>query len=459
MLDVVNGTTPEQEALRQVLYGEGGIESARRIISGAARDNLPKVVELQTRDALALGRKAGIPDTEIFAHIAGSVIARGDMDDNELQAIFTKVARSPEKPREQRNGVGSASPPAQLKITCLADVETKPVSWLWAGRLARGKLTLLSGDPGVGKTQIACFCASIITTGERWPDGERSPIGTALMLTAEDGLADTLRPRVEAAGGDLRRFHSIEGVLDASGKVRSFNLQEDIARLRAAIERFGDVALIIIDPITSYMGKIDSHRTADVRAVLEPLSHLADETGVCILAISHPPKASQSKAMNAVTGSLAFVAAARIVFVAMAEPDTTTERKVLLAVKNNLGPASKGLGYRMVQTIVSNDVVACYVAWDDQPVTMTADEALNQSASSQSHGGKIADAKDLLREELANGPVAQEKLVAAAEAAGIKERTLRRAKKALKIESKKGDFDSNWMWSLPKAANEDGQTL
>ena len=134
------------------------------------------------------------------------------------------------------------------------------------------------------------------------------------------------------------------------------------------------MALVIIDPITSYMGtRIDSHRTTDVRGVLEPLGRFADEAGVAVLAITHPPKAAQGSAINSFTGSLAFVATARMAFIATEEPET--ERRLLLPVKHNLGPKAPGLAYRFEQRIVSKGIVGSHIAWDIAPVTVTADEA------------------------------------------------------------------------------------
>src|SRR5262249_36527587 len=118
----------------------------------------------------------------------------------------------------------------------------------------------------------------------------------------------------------------------------------------------GDVALVVIDPITSYMGsKIDSHRVTDVRAVLEPLAAWAEEHKVAVLGITHPPKNAPAKAIHALVGSIAYVAAARVVFLAIEEPGS--ERRLLLAVKNNLAPPAPGLGYALVQTIVSKGIV------------------------------------------------------------------------------------------------------
>jgi hypothetical protein len=176
------------------------------------------------------------------------------------------------------------------------------------------------------------------------------------------------------------------------------------------ISSIGDVAVITIDPITSYMGgTVDSHRTTDVRAVLEPLARLADETNVAVLAVSHPPKAAQAKAIHSVTGSLAFVAAARIVFIAVEEPET--ERRLLLHVKNNLSASAAGIGFRLAQSLTAKDIVASHIVWDSAPVTVSVNEAIRETTSGN---GKIAEAKDLLRDELAQGPVKADTIVALA---------------------------------------------
>ena len=184
--------------------------------------------------------------------------------------------------------------------------------------------------------------------------------------------------------------------------------------------------LVIIDPITSYMGgKIDSHRVTDVRAVLEPLAAWAEHHHVAVIGITHPPKAAPAKALHSIVGSIAYVAAARLVFLAIEEAET--ERRLLLAVKNNLGRLSDGLGYSLAQTVISKGIIASYVLWDTLPVTVTANEAL---ARTKEDGQALTDAKDFLRDELSAGPRLQTDLQKAAEAAGHSWSTVRRAQAA-----------------------------
>ncbi|MCD6072169.1 MAG: hypothetical protein K0S42_2685 [Microvirga sp.] len=342
--------------------------------------------------------------------------------------------------REQENGAEKG-----LVFVTLDTVQPEPVEWVWERRLARKKLVLLAGDPGIGKTQIANDIAARVTTGNEWPDGGRAPVGRCLILSAEDGVADTIRPRLEAAGADLSKTEVLTAVVNDDGKRRSFNLQQDLEALEHKIRAAGDVIVVEIDPITSYMGNgVDSHRTTDVRAVLEPVAAFAERNNVAVLAITHPPKAAQSKAIHAFTGSLAFAAAARIALLAVEEPET--DRRLLLPVKNNVGPEAPGIGYRLAQKPVTNDVIGSHVVWDTEPVTMTANEAMRSGSSSES---KLSDAEDLLREELADGPVSADEVKATAARLEISERTLFRAKKKLGVKASKGDFFGGWRWQLP----------
>ena len=313
-------------------------------------------------------------------------------------------------------------------------------------------MTLIAGAPNMAKSQIALDIAARLSNGDNWPDGGRAPHGSTIILSAEDAAADdTLRPRLEAAGADLEHVYYLKAAFTDDGKRRTFSLQADLGALAQKIAALNDVLLVVIDPITSYMGaRVDSHRTTDVRAVLEPLADFADQCDVAVLAISHPPKHAPTKAINAVTGSLAFVAAARLVLFAIEEPDS--DRRLLVPVKNNLGALPAGLGYRCAQRIVSREIVAPYVEWDRKPVTVSADQALAASASAVGEANKLADAKDFLADELMAGPRLATEIKQRAEAEGITERTLRRARDALHVKVAKDGYQGNWVWRLPTTA-------
>jgi putative DNA primase/helicase len=253
------------------------------------------------------------------------------------------------------------------------------IDWLWSNHLARGKVMMLSGPSELGKSQLSIDLAARLSKGTEWPDGDPAPLGSTVILSSEDGIADTVVPRVAAADGDLSRVHCLKSV-KTNGVSRTFSLQADLEQLGKKIREIGDVLLVVIDPVTSYMGsKIDSHRTTDVRAVLEPLSKFAEEYRVAVLLISHPQKAAATKALNAVTGSAAFVHAPRMTFICIPDPENKP-RTLFLAGKNNIGRKAEGMGYAIAARFVGPDesILSSYVAWDNLPVRITADEALEQ---------------------------------------------------------------------------------
>jgi putative DNA primase/helicase len=177
-------------------------------------------------------------------------------------------------------------------IVCLADVHPEPVMWIWPGRLAAGKFALLVGDPGLGKSWIALDMAARLSAGSPWPDGAPavSPPAGALLLSAEDGLADTIRPRLDGLGGHSSRIHHV-AILRAGDQERSIQLS-DIGALEDAIAQTS-ARLVAIDPIAAYLGGTDSHRDADVRGLVSPLAALAERTGAAILGIMHLSKGTQ----------------------------------------------------------------------------------------------------------------------------------------------------------------------
>jgi RecA-family ATPase len=176
---------------------------------------------------------------------------------------------------------------AHLISRCAAEIAPKRIDFTWAGRIARGKHTAIAGEPGDGKSQLSVYIAATVSRGGEWPCSEgRAPIGNVIILNAEDGADDTVVPRLIAAGADLNRIHIVSAVSQGTVR-RTFNLQGDLALLEQKITEIRDVALVIIDPISSYMGKTDSHKNAEVRGALEPLSEMAERLQVAILSITH----------------------------------------------------------------------------------------------------------------------------------------------------------------------------
>jgi hypothetical protein len=263
-----------------------------------------------------------------------------------------------------------------------SEIEPERVEWLCEARIAVGKQTLFAGDPGTGKSQLSVAIAAAIAKGAEWPCGEgRAPLGSVIILSAEDGIADTIVPRLSAAGADLDRIRIVTAVEDGKGR-RSFNLQADLYELEKTIAEIGDVRLIVIDPISSYMGKTDSHKNTDVRGVLEPIGEMAERMRVAVLSVTHFSKASGgtvTKALNKFMGSVAFVAAARAAFVVLEDPHDG-ERRLLLHAKNNLAEAPQGLAFRLEQSIVGEGIVTSKVEWEPEPVTLQQTKCLRRMA-------------------------------------------------------------------------------
>src|SRR5215831_7849424 len=377
-----------------------------------------------------------------------------------LRAAFDRAPRTPIPLREV--DAKADSKPARgghLDVVNAASIRPEKVQWLWTGRLARGKHTCIAGEPGTAKSQVTIAITAAITTGGEWPCGEgRAPLGNVIILSAEDGAADTIVPRLMAAGADLNRVYVVSAVRDADTR-RAFNLQNDLHRLEKKIAEIGDVALVVIDPVSSYLGKTDSHKNSEVRGVLEPLSEMAERTRVAILSVTHFSKGGQNagrKALDRFIGSVAFVGAPRAAFAAIADPDHKG-RLLFLPVKNNLARPPQGLAYRIEEHLcgdAADGISAPRIVWEDEPVTMTANEAL--AADSAVPGTRTAksEAMELLKEVLADGPMPAAQVVKIMSNHGLSEKPVRSARKALGVEIDRDGFGprSKSMWSLPKAA-------
>jgi putative DNA primase/helicase len=365
---------------------------------------------------------------------------------------------APLVPSDGNRGGGTGEAGGRLIARRASDIAIVPVDWLWRPRVAMGKLTLIAGQPGLGKSQVSLAMAAAVTTGGEWPCNEgRAPLGNVIILAAEDGAADTVVPRLEAAGADLQRVLIVSAVRDDAGR-RALNLAADLALLEQKIREMGDVRLVVIDPISSYLGaRIDSHNNTAVRATLEPVCEMADRLHVAMVAITHQPKVTGTAAMQRFIGSIAFVAAARAAYIVTRDPDDET-RCLLLSVKNNLAAVGQGLAFRLEQRIVAEPgIVASRVVWDAVPVTISADQAL--SATDAARDGVVsprADAMAYLRDKLSAGPVPVKDVEEHAHALGIAPRTLGRARKVLGVRAVKHGFGGGWLLSLPDEGCQDG---
>jgi len=326
-------------------------------------------------------------------------------------------------------------------LVSMADIEAKPINWLWANRIASGKLTLIVGNPGEGKSLLTVDIAARVSQGFRWPDSEEpNEPGGVVVLSAEDDPADTIRPRLDAAGADPARVSLLRGVAwydeeRRTRNVRTFNLERDLPALQQAADATPGCRVVVIDPLAAFCGEIDSHKNADVRALLAPLADFAANQNVAVVGVTHLNK-SAGTAMARVMGSLAFVAAARSAW-AVVRDKADPGRRLLLAVKNNLGPDGEGLAYR----IAARDGTP-YLEWCPGTVAVAVDDALSVEQPRDT-------AKDWLRDVLADGALSSKDISREAKEAGIAWRTVRRAKDELGLRVRKDKFGGGWVWELP----------
>ena len=344
------------------------------------------------------------------------------------------------------------NPLSVVRITCATEIKPKPIDWLWNGWLARGKFEVFAGMAGTGKTTIAIALAATVSTGGRFPDGARSPVGNVLIWSGEDSAEDTLVPRLIAAGADLSKVHFI-GDVKHGDEIRSFDPAIDIAALNNAAARIGNISMLIVDPIVNAVAG-DSHKNGEVRRALQPLVDFGEKMNCSVLGISHFSKGTGGKEpLERVTGSLAFGALARIVLATAKIIDGETSRRIFCRAKSNIGLDDGGFEYSLNQKEIDGHpgLFSSYVLWGNA-VEGSARELLaepDNRESGEQDGTALDDAKDFLKELLADGELPQKQIEIDAKGASHSMRTVRRAKNELGIKSNKRKLDGCWYWRLP----------
>ncbi len=338
-----------------------------------------------------------------------------------------------------------------------ADLTPEPVRWLWNEWLALGKLHILAGAPGQGKTTIAIAFAATITGAGRWPDGSRCDSGNVLIWSGEDDPADTLLPRLLAAGADRSRCHFVIGTR-IQGEIQSFDPARDIATLELEALRIGGVKLLIVDPVVSAVAG-DSHKNSEVRRALQPLVDLASRLDAAVLGISHFSKGGAGgDPATRVVGSIAFTAVARVVLVAAkVKSEDGEDRRILARGKSNIGPDDGGFEYHIEQSEPLPGIQASYIAWGNG-VAGTARELLTEPDGQDGSGedkSAVNAALDFLRQVLADGFTPTNTVKENAASAGISWASVRRASDSLKVKKTKGA--GAWYWSLPHTTSQGAQ--
>ena len=385
------------------------------------------VVELVlAHHRIALGSSPWVGGIGLCVGAALRSIERDRVERTEVEAAVKRV-RNP----LSRASEGSAGASDGLNLIRAADVHSEFVSWLWNGCLALGKLTLLEGDPGMSKTTLAIAIAAAISTGTALPGGPAITPANVLLATYEDGIADTIRPRLEAAGADLSKIHCIDGV--GSGR-DLFTIPEHLPQLLARTQEIS-ARCVIIDPLSAALsGKVDAYKDHDIRRALAPLAKFAEETSAATLSLRHLVKAVGVRAIVAGGGSIAITAAARVVLRVDEDPNDPG-RRILAVVKCNLAERAPSRAFRVDQRLVANAGVHPVISWDGESALSANDLAAARLDRVDADWGatKVDDGVAFLREWLADGPVSKKEIAQLAKAQDISPGTLDRAASKLGV--------------------------
>ena len=364
------------------------------------------------------------------------------LDDRERGPIFPELPDSPD--------ISGLGPRDKVILTCGTDLTPEPYRWLWQYWLAMGKLHILAGAPGQGKTTIALAMAATITIGGRWPDGSRCAPGNVLIWSGEDDPADTLVPRLMAAGADRARCYFIEGAR-RDGELVPFDPARDLGQLLEAIEKIGGISLLVIDPVVSAVTG-DSHKNTEVRRALQPLVDLAAKCDCAVLGITHFAKGGQgTDPAQRVVGSVAFTAVARVVMVAakVKGDEEGQDTRILARSKSNIGPDDGGFQYHLEQSEPIPGIHASHIAWG-KAVEGTARELLTDPDDGPQDDA--SDAVELLRSELDSVLwTSCDEAAKPLKAAGFSKKQIWAASKKVGVERKKDGMKGGWMWRLRNA--------
>lgn len=333
-----------------------------------------------------------------------------------------------------------------IEIVRLDSVTAEKVDWFWPEYIPLGKIALLDGDPGNGKSLFTNDIAARATSGQPMPDGAPSIQGGVVLMSLEDGLADTIVPRLEIAGADKTKIIALQGVKNSEGKYR-FPTVEDTGAIKRACEKI-NAKLVIIDPLMGYMGLSNSWKDQDVRRALSPLAKMADEIGVAVVIVRHLNKVNSNNSIYRGGGSIGIIGAARSALLIARDPENEN-RRILAGIKSNLAPLPPSLSY-----VIENIGGIPKIVWGG--ISSHTADALLAIPDSQEERSALEDAKAFLEEVLLDGAVDAMEIQRQAKQAGIADKTLRRAKKVMSIISKKAEFKGGWLWALP---SEDGQKM
>jgi putative DNA primase/helicase len=355
---LTDGIQPDAATLRATLNEAALIEVETSLQEHASAANLPIYAQLLHDAYHARQRHAA------RAALAKQLALGADLAT--LRAALSELERiDAADPRRQ---------PGDILLESTQLIPPQALQWLWPSWLARGKLHLLAGLPGTGKTTLALALAATVSSGGRFPDGSTAKPGRVVIWSSEDDVEDTIVPRLIANGADRRRIDVVRAVQDHHGQ-RLFDPATDLPQLQATLEKSGDTDLVILDSIADAVTG-DSHKNAEVRRALFPVTKLAEAAQLAVIGVAHFNKSVGSDAMNRIVGSIGFAGMARLVMVAFAHP---AHGHLLMRAKSNLGPDNGGYRYEIQQTPLQNyiELSASRVLWGNH-IEGSANDLLRQ---------------------------------------------------------------------------------
>ena len=382
---------------------------------------------------------------------------------SKMEALLADQETIKVEPRVTTAATKSVSPPATdkrqgrtVRLTPASAIKPRPVLWAWEGRIAVATLSLLAGREGIGKTVLAYTLAADITRG-RLPGAFFGTPKPVIVCATEDSWAHTIVPRLMAAGADLDLVYRVD-VVSQSGTDVALSLPVDLKELEALVVDVG-AALVILDPLLSRLASnLDTHKDAEVRQALEPLSRLADAARCTVLGLIHVNKSVGGDLLTSVMASRAFTAVARGVLFVLRDPDDEARRLVGVG-KNNLGRVDlPTLGFTIREVKVADspegDVMTGQLVWGEASA-MTIAEAAEAAAEASGDTTATSEAADWLSDYMVtqNGMAESAKIKAEGRKAGHSPDALQRARKKLKLESKPHGFPRQTTWSHRQTAS------
>lgn len=423
------------------------------------------------KQALDIVQRIGFDLATVEAEFRRTVQHRDKHDKNR-----TYVARTCEKaiaeiksrnvqPAKQANNIINGR---QLVVTNLSDYPIEPIIWLWKNKIPKGSLALFSGPAGVGKTLVLLDVIARYTTGKDWPDGSVNAVekGEVLLLNAEDHVKQSLHPRLIAAGFSHGSVHILDGTVlakDAKKKKRSIALDNDLELIESFLKENPQVGLIVIDPISNYIGEKNMNNSQAVRSVLTPVGDLAEKLGVTVLCNSHfnKSKRGDTTALAKIGGASALHEIPRAVW----EFGRDEEDKKLfhfVCAKGNETGSKKGLSYRIGGKTVQHKNVTCedigFICWGDEE-ELDADEVFSDiPGGDEGSDSKVDACKTWLLSFITSEKPSSE-VFAVGASKGFPERTVYRAKGDLRDDIKAVKRRDGWYWRRTVTINADFETV